>query len=335
MSTTGKWSKIALASQTIILATVIGLPIFVSTEANFEDKATSNIQVSSDSISAPTNLKVASVTVGQTDLSWTASPSTFTTGYRIYRAESAYGPWAAIADVSGRTTVKYIDKNIGTKKWFYRVESTWDNWVSTSPGYEAPPAVGRSFYDTFKTLGNLDGRITGDGSSVWQVWSGSISVQNNPGGVSAFGSGYIAGATPRPAVAVVRTPTQDARIFEADFDGSEGVVLRGKDPLNYIYVGGAVGGKSDDGSFEISEYRNGVRTVLKSISSGPTNKDFRIEIQGNQIRAYVDAKNGVNTSGTLYMSATSDFLYGDPTATYFGIGFNGDFGNMGFYFDAY
>lgn len=335
MSKIGVWDKAIVGTEALVLATVIALSQSVLSESSFQDTAASTITVASDSISAPTNLKVASVTVGQTDLSWTASPSTFTTGYRIYRAESAYGPWAAIADVSGRTTVKYVDKNIGTKKWFYRVESTWDNWVSTSPSYEAPPPVGRSFYDTFKTLGDLDGRITGDGSSVWQVWSGSISVQNNPGGVSAFGSGYVAGASPKPAVAVVRTPTQDARIFEADFDGSEGVVLRGKDPLNFIYAGGAVGGASDDGSFEISEYRNGVRTVLKSIPSGPTNKDFRIEIQGTQIRAYVDAKNGVNTSGTLYMSATSSFLYGDPTATYFGIGFNGSFGNMGFYFDAY
>lgn len=318
----------------LIVASSIALPAFVSSEAAFTDNSAATITAKSDSLAAPTSLTLKSLVGGQTQLSWVQSPSAFTTGYKILRSESIYGPWTEIGAVQGRAVTTFTDTKSGTTQWKYRVEATWDNWVSTSPGFEAPPAVGRSFYDNLLVQGSLDKRATEDGSSTWQVWNGQVVVDNYPGwGWGAQGRGY--NATVGPAIAVVRTPAHDAKIYIADLDGSEGVVLRGKDPKNYIYVGGKLGGPSaSDGTFEIAQTVNGVRTVLLDKPTGRNDVNARIEIKGDEIKVYFDAVNGVDGSGTLYASYKTSYLMNDPDATYFGIGFTKEWLIRGFYFEA-
>lgn len=277
------------------------------------------------------SLKVESLRVGETDLSWIASTTVYTTGYKILRSDNMYGPWDEIGSVKGRNANKFVDTSSGATPWFYRVESVYETWMSVSPGFEAPEPVGRVFFDSFSQLGDLNGKATEDGKSVWQVWNGNVKVENKNGWpVAAFGSNYESG----PAIAVVRTPAQNALIFIEDLDGSEGVILRGKNPENYIYVGGAKTGTAADGSFEIVEVRNGVRNILKSGNTGAINRDMRIEINDSVINVFIDAIEGSPASGTLFMTQTTSFLVDDPTATYFGIGLNSTNGIMGFYFEA-
>lgn len=321
------------AITAVLLISAFSLSSATESVSQFQDNGNVQVTASAGEVTPPANFTVRNTTVGQTDLSWTPVADDFITGYKILRSQSKYGPWAEIAHLKSRTISTYTDRTSGSTMWFYRAESVGpSNWASTSPGYEAPPPVGRSFYDSFTVPGNLDGRRTEDGSSVWQVWSGQISIDYRSGWTyAAHASGYET----KPAVGVVRTPTQDAMVFGKDFDGSEAFVFRGKDPLNYIYAGGAMGGHASDGSFEIVEYRNGVRNVLFSGNTGAIDRDFRLEVQGTEIRLYIDAKQNDNKSGTLFAKVSSNYLYGDPTATYFGIGFTDWFGFLGYQFEAY
>lgn len=317
-------SIIALTLSTLIAASY-------QTESAFTDSPRATITAKSDSLTAPTSLRLSSLPGGQTELKWTASTTSYVVGYKILRSENMYGPWEEVGAVQGKSTTSFIDTQSGTTQWIYRVEALWNEWMSVSPGFEAPPAVGRDFFDSFSVLGDLNGRITEDGKSVWQVWNGTVIVEDkNDWPVAAFGTGYEDG----PATAVVRTPTQNARIFIEDLDGSEGVILRGKDPDNYIYAGGAKGGSSADGSFEIVEVKDGVRKVLQSGNTGSINRDMRIEIDESLISVYIDALEGESNSGTLFMTQTTSFLANDLTATYFGIGLNGTNGILGSYFEA-
>lgn len=332
-----KKSKVRMVNPALalLLASVIAAPaLMTSSESAFTDTSTATISAKSDTLIAPSSLKLRSLVGGQTELTWAQSPSTYTTGYKILRSTSIYGPWTEIGSVQGRATTSFIDTKSGTTQWNYRVEATWDKWVSTSPGFEAPPAVGRTFYDNLLVAGSLDKRATEDGSSIWQVWSGQVVVDNYPGwGWGAQGRGYSAAAG--PAIAVVRTPAKDAKIYIADLDGSEGVVLRGKDPKNYIYVGGKLGGPSaSDGTFEIAKTVNGVRTVLLDKPMGRNDVNARIEIKGDEIKVFFNAINGVDGSGTLHASLKTDYLMNDPDATYFGIGFTKEWLIRGFFFEA-
>jgi hypothetical protein len=269
-------------------------------------------------------------------LTWAQSPSTYTTGYKILRSLNVYGPWSTVASVSGRGTVTYTDTTAGVTQWIYRVESIWQNWMSVSAGFEAPPAVGRDFFDTFATPGNvlmsLDKQPTADGSSVWQVWSGYVET----GGSSGWATSR--GVNPEHSMAVVRTPASDAKMFAEDFDGAERFIIRGKDPLNFIYVGGTEAARLGGpwlGEFEIGEVRNGVITQLVNKNMLSDNKDMRVEVLGSSIKVYIDAVRGVDGSGTLHASVTSSYLQTDPDATYFGLGYTrAGFGISDFTFNA-
>lgn len=325
------YSKTGVAFSVAALTLSTLFAASYQSESAFTDSPRATITAKSDSITAPTSLRLSSLPGGQTKLTWTASPTSYVVGYKILRSENMYGPWDEVGTVQGKSATSFTDTQSGSTQWIYRVEALWNEWMSVSPGFEAPPAVGREFFDSFSVLGDLNGRITEDGKSIWQVWNGKMIVENkNTWPIAAFGSGYEDG----PATAVVRTPTQNGRIFIEDLDGSEGVILRGKDPDNYIYAGGAKGGGSADASFEIVEVKDGVRKVLQSGSTGTINRDMRIEINESLISVYIDAREGLPGSGTLFMSQTTSFLANDPTATYFGIGLNGTNGILGFYFEA-
>lgn len=292
----------------------------VQTASSFNQMSKSNITAKADSIKAPTNLKVKSLLGGQTELSWVPAATSYTTGYKILRSDNIYGPWSEVANIKGKTISSYTDTTSFGGQWIYRVESVWSNWVSTSPGFESPPAIGRDFFDAFNestVIESLDGKLTADGSSVWQVWSGVIdSGKGWATGRSAIGVGDVA---------VVRTPTQDAKVFIADMDGVERFIVRGKDPKNYIYAGSAessINGSTNwSGSFEIGIMKNGVATVLASKPIGSENQNFRLEVKGTEIKAIINANRDDPSRGSEYLTASTSFLLNDATATYFGFGF--------------
>lgn len=307
-----------------------------STSALFTSSSKATVSVQADTIKPPESLTIRTVNVGETNLSWIASPSAYVTGYNILRSTNAYGPWTTIGSVLNRTATSYVDKNAGATQWIYRVESVYRNWFSTSKGYESPAPVGKTFFDSFLRPGqgaiSLDGQKTEDGKSVWQVWSGIINS----------GAGIAISTSPTGVMsnAVVRTPSHDGQMFAEDFDGAERLIIRGKDPENYIYAGSvnatAYTGANYAAGFEIAEVKNGVVYPLLTGSTGTLDKDVRVEVRGSSIKAYMDAQRGVAGSGTLIMEVTSTYLMNDPAATYFGIGFTRPgFGINDFTFEAY
>lgn len=303
-----------------------------STESVLSDKGTVTSTSKADVIIPPTTLKLSNVTVGQTNLSWTASASTYATGYAIYRSTAAYGPWTLIGNVSGRTTTSYVDQTSGATSYFYRVEAKFANWLSKSTSAQAPPAVGLSFYDSFEGPSeDLDGRITQDKTSTWQLWSGYARIGGSTGTKSAYGTNTPDITPENGDVVVVRTPVHDGWMYGADFDGFERIIIRGKDSRNFLYVGG----NNTSGSLDIGEVRNDVLTVLKSATPG-TNQNIRVQVQGSTIKVYTGATRGSSTDGTLILSHSTTFLQADTSATYFGIGFTrGGYGIDDFTFEAY
>lgn len=317
-----------LAAGSIALSLTVTISL-----SNFESTANAHVSVSSDTLESPTNLVIQNSRVGETDVSWSPSADTYATGYRIFRSENKYGPWTEIGLVQGQGSNKFVDNTSGSKSFNYRVESVYQNWVSTGDAYEAPPAAGLNFRDSFLTEGNIDGRPTEDGLSTWQVWNGSVKVEYSydyPGwGYGAKGSGY----GEAPAIAVVRTPVKDAIVWMADIDGSEGAILRGKDPKNYIYVGGAMNSGKESALLEVVAVRDGKREILASTSVGWMDRDMRYVIQGTKLQVYMNATKPTDT-GQLILETTVDYLANDPNATYFGMGFVNENIARGFHFTA-
>jgi hypothetical protein len=84
---------------------------------------------SADTLQAPSGLTVTWNPA--VNLSWSASPSTWASGYRILRATSAAGPYTQIASVSPGTTTTYVDAP-GAGTFHYRVRAYYGTttWVS-------------------------------------------------------------------------------------------------------------------------------------------------------------------------------------------------------------
>jgi hypothetical protein len=91
--------------------------------------ANSGNTFSAATLQAPSTLAVA--WNPSVSLSWTASSSTWASGYRILRATSPAGPYTQIAQVTPRTTTTYVDAP-GAGTFHYRVRAYYGatTWVS-------------------------------------------------------------------------------------------------------------------------------------------------------------------------------------------------------------
>lgn len=311
----------ALAIASIVLTTSV-----MSTESSFNSSTNSKITGNADILSAPRNLIVTNTRVGETDLSWTASVSSYATGYKIYRAVTSSGPWTQIGTVSGSSNVSYIDKTSGLFKWSYKVETIYGNWSAMSPIVNGPEAAGLTFTESFTGSGDLNNRMTQNGASKWEVWRGSVQVGNFSGyGQGAQGSGFS--TTAGPAMAVMKTSAHDGWINISNLSGGEGAILRAKDANNYVYVGGKLTGTPGDGSFEIAIVKDGVRRVINDgyvveRPMGRVNVTANIRVEGDVVLARFDANRNDIESGNLHVAIRDTGLMAtEPNAVYFGIGF--------------
>ena len=80
---------------------------------------------------APPTALTATAGSGQVNLSWTATASTYATGYQVRRGTASGGPYSQIATVGGRSTTTYSDTT-ATGTVFYVVLATYQSWTSVN-----------------------------------------------------------------------------------------------------------------------------------------------------------------------------------------------------------
>lgn len=104
--------------------------------AGFSDgTAAQALNVSTGSIAAPTGVGAVAgcvVLSPRVTISWTASASTFTTGYRVLRSVGG-GEYAQVGSVEGRTGTSFTDPSVvGAATYSYEVQAVHENWTATS-----------------------------------------------------------------------------------------------------------------------------------------------------------------------------------------------------------
>lgn len=91
-------------------------------------------QWTADRLSPATNLSVTPGATCAMNLSWTISPSTWATGYKVYRtANPSSSPYALVATVFSRATSTYVDTDSSMKfglRYYYVIRSYRASWVS-------------------------------------------------------------------------------------------------------------------------------------------------------------------------------------------------------------
>lgn len=125
-----------------VLAVVLGAA--VPAVATMGDSASSASAFTTSSMAAPTGVTATGgcnglfpkVTVG-----WTATATTYATGYDIYRAVGA-GPSALLTSVSPRTTTSYVDSAVVLlTSYTYTVVTRFEAWTKASATASATTPV--------------------------------------------------------------------------------------------------------------------------------------------------------------------------------------------------
>jgi hypothetical protein len=114
----------ALLAATLLLA-------MSASASTFNSTTTASQSIASATLAAPTGLTATCVSLSSNvTLNWTATSSTFATGYEVLSSTTTGGPYTPVAPVSGRTTTTYTDtiNLLQTKYWV--VEATVDTWTS-------------------------------------------------------------------------------------------------------------------------------------------------------------------------------------------------------------
>jgi hypothetical protein len=131
-----------------VVAVLLVVAVAGPAVGSFLDSATAASTLSTTQLAAPTGL---TATAGCTTtipklpkvtLSWTATTTTFATGYDIYRAVGA-GPSTLLTTVSPRTTVTYVDNAVLVlTSYTYTVKTRFQLWTKASSTASATtPAV--------------------------------------------------------------------------------------------------------------------------------------------------------------------------------------------------
>jgi len=168
-------------------------------------------RVSAADLVAPTGVTGSVQADGTTvRVSWTATASTAATGYKVYRASSAAGPYTWLADVSGRTTTSYDDTSVPDGTWYYVVRSTLSTWSSPNSTDSGPVTVaaldhfeidaiaeqnsGRSFTITIRARTATNALASG--------FSGTVALSTSSGTITPSTSGSFSGGVLTQTVTV-------------------------------------------------------------------------------------------------------------------------------------
>ncbi|MGQ0831874.1 MAG: hypothetical protein ACT4OV_09370 [Microthrixaceae bacterium] len=106
--------------------------------AAFTDGTTASASYSAGALAAPTSPSAtagtcSTITGDRTVLSWTASTSSWASGYEIARSTTSGGPYTVIATVSGVSTTTYTDAPPAfSTTYYYAIRSTKHAWRSAN-----------------------------------------------------------------------------------------------------------------------------------------------------------------------------------------------------------
>ena len=113
----------AAACAAIVVSAGLALAVFGNTPSVGSNAFTTT------TLAAPTGLGATGGT--NIVLTWTATTSTFASGYNVLRSSTSGGSYTTIAQVTPRTTVTYTD-NPAAGTYYYVLQSYFQNWVSVN-----------------------------------------------------------------------------------------------------------------------------------------------------------------------------------------------------------
>lgn len=193
----------AFVSAILVMA-LLGASVGVARSlALFTSADMSSGAFATDLLAPPSGLAVVGGVTAT--LTWSATPKTWATGYRVYRATDVAGPYTEVASVTPSTTVSYVDAPL-PGAYFYTVRAFYQGWESVDDGpvsaLVSPTSIGTGYIacvgassaaDT-SGAGDNDGYQTGASRACTPDGQYAMDKDSGTGGAQSCGTG----ATPDP-----------------------------------------------------------------------------------------------------------------------------------------
>lgn len=124
------------AGTVVVAALLLSATLSQAALAGFTDPTAASMPVSTAALSAPTNPSAVASCVllaPRVTVSWTASTSSFASGYQIYRRPAVGGSLALVGSVSGVSSTSYDDTTVVLGgAYVYVVDAVFQNWSAST-----------------------------------------------------------------------------------------------------------------------------------------------------------------------------------------------------------
>jgi hypothetical protein len=101
--------------------------------ATYFDNASDDADFGADVLEPPSSLGASAVGLSQVTLTWTVTPDSYATGYRVMRSLNG-GAYSELTTVTPASTETYVDAvgGIGAGQYSYYLVTYYENWNSVA-----------------------------------------------------------------------------------------------------------------------------------------------------------------------------------------------------------
>lgn len=123
-----------MATRLTVLVAGLVLAVSVATPvaAVMNDTSTAGASFAADTLAPPSGLTGTASAGLIVNLTWTATPDAYATGYQILRSTTSGSGYAVVGTANPRTTTTHADTPLVPGTYYYVVRAYFGNWTSTT-----------------------------------------------------------------------------------------------------------------------------------------------------------------------------------------------------------
>lgn len=132
-----------LVAAPLVWASLAASPLPPASASFTSSPSGQTLTVTSGTLAAPSGLSASCfiLTPTRVRLNWTATSSTWASGYEIARGTASGGPYTVVGTVSGQSTTTYEDIRPNTSTYYYVVRATKFAWRSANSNQATTPGI--------------------------------------------------------------------------------------------------------------------------------------------------------------------------------------------------
>jgi hypothetical protein len=119
-------------ARVIVVGFILAVSLATPAAAFMGDTSTSTASFGTDVLAPPSGLSGTAALGLIVNLSWTATPDAYATGYQVLRSTTSGSGYTVVGTATPRTTTTYADTPLVPGTYYYVVRTSFGNWTSAA-----------------------------------------------------------------------------------------------------------------------------------------------------------------------------------------------------------